>query len=232
MRGDALGRRRKSFSCSEPKEEAPPLMSIEPSRIPAPPAENGPVNAVCESAETLQLLARRRSTKIAALGAPGPSSEEIDALITLAARTPDHGKLAPWRFVVIDGESRARAGEALANVVATEAPEDTARIEITRGHFMRAPVCVMVVSTAQPHAKIPEWEQVLSAGAACYGLLIAAHAMGYAGAWLSEWPVYDAKARTALGLEDFERIAGFVFLGTAEAPAIERARKAPLISRF
>jgi nitroreductase len=192
--------------------------------IPALPCNNEPANAACESAETLALLAQRRSTKVMHLAEPAPSAAEIDALIALAARVPDHGKLGPWRFVVIDGEARARAGAALAEVIRNDEGVDASRIDFVRNWFQRAPSCIMVVSTAAPHAKIPEWEQQLSAGAVCFSLLIAAHALGYAGCWLTEWPAYDARARAALGLAEHERVAGFVYLGAPSQPAVERMR--------
>src|SRR5690606_4011008 len=116
---------------------------------------------------------------------------EIDALIRLAARVPDHGKLGPWRFVVIEGDARARDGEALATVIAGDDGVDEVRLNAARNLCNRAPAVVMVVSTAAPHAKIPEWEQQLSSGAVCFAMLLAAHAMGYAGCWLTEWPTYD-----------------------------------------
>ncbi len=199
-------------------------MPLSVEAVPPAPAENEPANAICESAETLALLARRRSTKIAELTEPGPSAAQLEALIRLAARVPDHGKLGPWRFVIIEGEARERAGAKLADVIVNDAGVDASRLAFARGNFMRAPVCVMVISTAAPHPKIPEWEQTLSSAAACYGLLIAAHAMGFAGAWLTEWPTYDARARAALGCTEHEKIAGFVFLGSPGKPAIERFR--------
>ena len=177
------------------------------------------------SAETLELLAKRRSTKIAHLGAPGPTRAELESLLRLAVRVPDHGKLAPWRFLILEGAGRARAGAALAAIKATDgAGEEEQAQERTR--FERAPVAVAVISRAAPHAKIPEWEQQLSAGALCYNLLLAAHAAGFAGCWLTEWPAYDARARAALGLAEHERIAGFVYLGTEREPATERPRPA------
>lgn len=199
-------------------------MTLPASAIPAAPKENDPVNAVNESAEMLALLARRRSTKIAHLVEPGPSPDQIDALIALSTRVPDHGKIGPWRFVVIDGDARARAGEALAQVIAHDAGVDDAKLAAARGIFLRAPSCAMVVSSPKPSPKVPEWEQIMSAGAVCFALLLGAHAMGFAGAWLTEWPAFDARARKALGLADHERIAGFVYLGTAREPAIERVR--------
>lgn len=202
--------------------------------IPAQPAEGQPADAVHESAETLALLARRRSSKVMHLVEPAPTSAEIDALIALAARVPDHGKLGPWRFVVFEGDARARAGEALANAIANDSGVDQARLDHTSNLLQRAPACVMVVSAAQPHPKIPEWEQQLSSGAACFSLLLAAHAMGYGGCWLTEWPAYDARARAALGLAEHERIAGIIYLGTPREGAIERVRAdvSTRISRF
>lgn len=199
-------------------------MPLPLSVIPAQPLENEPANAVNESAETLALLALRRSSKLMHLAEPAPTSAELDALVALAARVPDHGKLGPWRFVMIEGEARARAGAALAEVVKNDDGVDEARLAFVRDTFLRAPSCVMVVSSPQPSKKVPEWEQQLSAGAVCYNLLIAAHALGYAGCWLTEWHAFDVRAAQALGLGDNERIAGFVYLGTPSVGAAERVR--------
>ncbi|MEZ5996394.1 MAG: nitroreductase [Hyphomonadaceae bacterium] len=194
-------------------------MSLSPDAAPPAPIENEPCNATLESAETLALLARRRSTKVVHFAEPGPTPAQMETLLRLAARVPDHGKLGPWRFVVIEGAARARAGQALAGLTA-----DAQGAEIARNTFLRAPACVMVVSCAQPHAKIPEWEQQLSAGAACFALLVAAHAMGFGGCWLTGWPCYDERARAALGLAPHERIAGFIHLGTPAETPTERVR--------
>jgi nitroreductase len=209
-------------------------MTLPASAIPAAPKDNDLVNASYESAETLALLARRRSTKIAHFAEPGPSPEQIDALIALSTRVPDHGKLGPWRFVVIDGDARERAGEALAQVIAHDDGVDDARLAAARGLFLRAPSCVMVVSSPKPSPKVPEWEQIMSAGAVCFALLLSAHAMGFAGAWITEWPAFDARARKALGLAEHEHVAGFVYLGTAREPATERVRATPegRVTRF
>jgi nitroreductase len=209
-------------------------MPLSLSVIPPAPREGEPCEAVHESADTLALLARRRSTKVAHFIEPGPSSEEIDAFIRLAARVPDHGKLGPWRFMVMEGEARGRAGEAIAAVIAGDEGVDELRLTAARNHFKRAPAVVMVVSTAAPHAKIPEWEQQLSSGAVCFSMLVAAHALGYAACWLTEWPAYDARTRAALGLAQHERVAGFVYLGTAREQPTERVRAdaAARISRF
>lgn len=209
-------------------------MTIHPDHIPPSPAENAPANASRQSAETLALMAERRSTKLMFLQEPGPTPAQLDALLRLAARAPDHGKIGPWRFILIEEDGRARAGEALANVIEADAGIDAARLDFERKRFLQAPVSIVVVSTAQPHAKVPEWEQQLSAGAVCYGLLIAAHAMGFAGCWLTEWMAYDARGRAALGLAEHERIAGIVYLGTAGAAVTERQRAdyASRVSKF
>lgn len=199
-------------------------MPLPLSAIPSQPHENEPADAVRESAETLALLARRRSLKLMHLTAPAPSREELDALINLAGRVPDHGKLGPWRFVIIDGDARDRAGAALEQVIRNDEGVDDARREFVRDWFKRAPACVMVVSSPHPNPKVPEWEQVLSSGAVCFNLLLAAHALGYAGSWLTEWPTFDERARAALGLSAEERIAGFVYLGTPGQAASERVR--------
>lgn len=209
-------------------------MPLPVSSIPVPLHENERANAALESAETLTLLARRRSTKVVHFTDQGPTSAEIDALLALAARVPDHGKLGPWRFVVIEGHARAHAGEALAQAIANDEGVDESRRAAARETFLRAPVCVMVVSTAAPHPKIPEWEQQLSAGAACFALLLGAHAMGYGGCWLTGWPAYVARARAALGVAEGERVAGFIHLGVAREAPTERVRAdwAARVSRF
>jgi nitroreductase len=207
-------------------------MTLTAADIPAAPRENEPAAAAQESLETLALMARRRSAKVAHLAEPAPTGADLDALIDLAARVPDHGKLGPWRFVVIEGDARARAGAGVARAI--EADADAGRIEAARALFLRAPACVMVVSSPKPNVKVPEWEQVLSSGAVCFAMLLGAHAMGYAGCWLTEWPAFDARVRAALGLSDEERVAGFVYLGSAREPAIERVRAdaASRITRF
>jgi nitroreductase len=209
-------------------------MPLPLSAIPPSPQDNEPANAAMQSPETLALLARRRSSKLMHLADPPPSDGEIDALIRLAGRVPDHGKLGPWRFVVIGGEARDRAGALLADVIRNDEGVDQDRIEFVRGWFKRAPVCILVVSSPKTNPKVPEWEQQLSAGAACFSLLIAAHALGYAGCWLTEWPAFDARARAALGLAPEERVAGFVYLGTSTQGAAERVRAdvTARISRF
>lgn len=209
-------------------------MTVDARLVPEPPPLDAALPWAQPSLETLALLSQRRSTKIIHLIEPGPTPAQLEALLRLAMRAPDHGKLAPWRFLVIEEEGRARAGEALARVIAGDPGVDEGRLVIERERFLRSPLCVTVISTAQPHPKIPEWEQQLSAGVVCFQLLLAAHAMGYGGCWLTGWACYDARARSSLGLIDHERIAGFIHLGSADRPAEERPRPSleGRVSRF
>ena len=176
--------------------------------------------------ECLDVLATRRSAPPPMLTAPGPSTEQLDRLLTIASRVPDHGKLVPWRFILFSGEGRAKAGEVIAEVFATGNPQAEAkRLEVERRRFS-APLVIGVVSRAAPHAKIPEWEQVMSAGAVCMNLTVAANAMGYATTWLTEWYAYDRAVLQRLGVAPHEKIAGFIHVGTAPEPREDRVRPA------
>ena len=185
--------------------------------------------------DALELLKTRRSFKAVELAGPGPSAAEIDTLLTVASRVPDHGKLAPWRFVVFEGAGRDRAGAVIAEVFQKDVPEaDADRVNIERTRLSRAPLVVAVVSKATPHVKIPEWEQLMSGAAACTLLVLAANALGYVATWLTEWYAYDARVRTALGLAADERIVGFVHIGTLARPQEDRPRPAlaDIVTRF
>jgi nitroreductase len=130
--------------------------------------------------DALDLLKTRRSFKAVELSAPGPSAAEIDTLLTVASRVPDHGKLAPWRFIVFEGDARRAAGEPIASAFRAKYPDaKPEQVEAERERLLRAPLVIAVVSRAAPHVKIPEWEQVLSCGAAAMNLVTAAHALGY-----------------------------------------------------
>ncbi len=172
----------------------------------------------------LDLLLRRRSVLARNLGEPGPNEDELRQILAAGARVPDHGKLAPWRFIIIRGAARQRLGKVLA--AATREAEPSAsesRLALEEQRFLRVPVTVAVVSRVQV-CKIPEWEQVLSSGAACQNLLNATHALGYHGQWLTEWYAYAPAVLEALGLGEGERIAGFVYMGTAVNAPEERQR--------
>jgi nitroreductase len=185
--------------------------------------------------DALDLLKTRRSVKPIELSGPAPSRDEIDNLLTVAARVPDHGKLTPWRFILFEGAARLTAGEKIASVFAADHAEATPdQIDFERKRLARAPLVVAVVSRAGPHVKIPEWEQQLSAGAAAMNLVLAAHAMGYAASWITEWYAYDRRVLDALGLAANERIAGFVHIGRSAKPPEERDRPklADIVTRF
>ena len=168
----------------------------------------------------LSLLTTRRSGKPRDLIAPGPDADQLRTILTIAARTPDHGKLFPWRFVTISDRD---AFAALLHDAAADDPDAPASAALDL-FAQQSPTLVAVLSTpVRPH-KIPVWEQELSAGAACMNLLHAAHAMGFAGGWLSGWASYQESVLTALGGDDGDRIAGFIFLGTPVGEMTERPR--------
>ena len=186
-------------------------------------------------ADALDLLKMRRSVKPAELSAPGPSPAQLDDLLTVAARVPDHGKLTPWRFIVFEGAARDSAGEIVHDIFRTDNPNaDDTRLTAERMRFARAPLVVAVVSRAAAYVKIPEWEQVLSAGAAAMNLVVAAHAMGFAANWITEWYAYDRRVLERLGLAPHERIAGFVHIGTPASPPQDRDRPPleAIVTRF
>jgi len=185
--------------------------------------------------DALELLKTRRSFKAIELSGPAPSPAEIDMLLTVASRVPDHGKLAPWRFIVFEGQARRAAGEAIANAFRTKYPDAKAeQIEAERDRLARAPLVIAVVSRAAPHVKIPEWEQVLSAGAAAMNLVTTAHALVYGANWITEWYAYDRAVLDALGLAPHERIAGFIHIGRPPGPPEDRPRPslAEIATRF
>ncbi len=176
----------------------------------------------------IDFLSRRRSVKPDKLTAPAPSATELQTILTIASRVPDHKKLAPWRFIVIEGDARARLGEVVAEacIAAEKEPPSHVRLDTERGRFMRAPMVIAVVSRVTPHRSAPEWEQVLSAGAACLNLCLAANALGYGTSWISEWVAYNQTIGAALGLGENERIAGFIYVGTPADRPEERERPA------
>jgi nitroreductase len=177
--------------------------------------------------DALDLLARRRSTRIPDLASPAPDAQALATILTLAARVPDHGKLVPFRFIVFAGEASARAGVALEQVAATKTPDMSAdQRAIERARFARSPMVIAVVSRAAPHPKIPVWEQELAGGVAAAHLCLAAQGLGYGTNWITEWYAYDEAAKSALGIAPQEKVVGFIHIGTALARAEDRPRPA------
>ena len=199
------------------------------------PAHANGASAEIAMPEAIDLLKTRRSVKPIELHGPPPTAAEITTILTVASRVPDHGRLTPWRFVVFEGDARLAAGEKIAEVFRANRPEATPeQIEHERKRLARAPLVVAVVSRAGPHVKIPEWEQVLSAGAAATSLVFAAYALGFAASWLTEWYAYDRRVLDALGLKAEERVAGFVHIGRSETPVEDRTRPAleAIVTRY
>lgn len=182
----------------------------------------------------LDLLLTRRSVK--ALDGPGPSAAELDTMLTAAARVPDHKSLTPWRFIVFEGDARRAFGNALAEILVREdkEPPSEVRLETERQRLMAAPVVIAVISKVADKPGAPEWEQVLSCGAACQNLVIAANALGFGTNWVTRWYAYSPGVARHLGLGAGERIAGFVHVGTAKERQQDRARPSldTVVSRY
>ena len=152
--------------------------------------------------DAIDLLKIRRSVKPREMGAPGPSPAELDTILTIGARVPDHGKLTPWRFIIFEGDARVRAGEVIAKVFARKNPAATPdEIEVEKRRLTDAPLVIGVVSFTKPHPKVPAWEQELSAGASSMNIVTAATALGYGACWLTGWFAFDRDVLDALGIE-------------------------------
>ncbi len=177
------------------------------------------------SESVLNLLLARRSVVANKLGAPGPDAQLLRKILTAAARVPDHKKLVPWRFILFEGEARAAFGQVLADACKSNEPDASGtRLETEAGRFLRAPVVVAVISSFVANPAVPEWEQILSAGAACQNLLTAANAAGFSSQWITEWLAFDEQVCAALGLKEGERVAGFIYIGTAKEKPEDRDR--------
>lgn len=178
------------------------------------------------SHDFLDFLKTRRSTSIKNLIEPGPSPIQIEEMLSIASRVPDHNKLAPWWFVVFDGEARKIFGDVLKDAYLQEDDNATpAKLDLEAERFLRAPLVIAVISRIK-EGKAPQWEQMLSAGAACYNLCLAANAMGFGSNWITEWPAFNENVRTALGCDERDNIAGFVYIGTQGEIPEERERPA------
>lgn len=173
----------------------------------------------------LDIILTRRSVSSKDMCEPGPSPEQLQTLLRAAHRVPDHGKIGPWRFVIFQGDARAAFGRELAAIYQAENPDAPEKaLELQKSLLLRAPLVIAVISTARPHVKVPEWEQVLSAGAACQNILIAAHTMGFGAQWLTEWYSYNDKVKNLLNMEPHHRVAGFIYIGSFAEKPEERVR--------
>ncbi|WP_428030096.1 nitroreductase family protein [Ancylobacter sp.] len=175
----------------------------------------------------LARLEERRSSPLRCLVEPGPTDTELSRMLSLAARVPDHGRLTPWRFIVVAGDARRELGERLDALYARQNAElPASKGDMWTLYLMRAPVTVVLVSRPDPASKVPEWNQVLSCGAASMGLTVAASAMGFATQWLLKWPGRDPDAAALLGVGATERIAGFIHVGRPAMIVEDRPRPA------
>jgi nitroreductase len=185
--------------------------------------------------DTIDLLKMRRSVKPREMSGPGPSPADLETILTIGARVPDHGKLTPWRFIVFEGDARARAGEVIASVFARKNPEaPPAEIDAERRRLTDAPLVIGVVSFTKPHPKVPPWEQELSAGASAMNIVTAATALGYGACWLTGWFAFDRDVLDGLGLKPDEKFAGFIHIGTTSKVIEDRPRPtlADIVTRF
>jgi nitroreductase len=173
----------------------------------------------------IDFLLTRRSSKPALLGEPGPTPGEVEKILTAAARVPDHKRMVPWRFIIFEGDARARFGERLAEICAAEeADVSQVRLETERQRFLRAPLVVCAVYAPRSGAPVPEIEQTLSAGAACFNICLAANALGYGTSWITEWYAFSKSVADLIGLQGDEQVAGFIYIGTASETQPDRER--------
>lgn len=174
--------------------------------------------------ELSTFLKTRRSSKVATLTAPAPTAEQLQDMLTIAARVPDHGKYHPWYFIVFEGDARAEVGQHLRTAFAAENPDAApAKLDLEAERFLRAPLVIAVVSRIR-EGKNAQWEQILSAGAACYNLCLAANAAGYGSNWLTEWYAYSPTFKNLMGLDEYDHFAGFIYIGTANEQQEDRER--------
>lgn len=177
------------------------------------------------SSPIIDFLSTRKSAPINEMTEPGPSQSEIETILRIASRVPDHGKLAPWRFILYRGEARAEAGKQLAALAEElEGPLQEGRRQQELTRFSRAPLVIGVVFVPKPHPKIPDWEKFLSSGAAAMNVVLAANALGYAANWISNWYSDLPEGRRRLGLKPEERVAGFIHIGSHQGEIFERPR--------
>jgi nitroreductase len=173
----------------------------------------------------LDLLKTRTSPKAQDLIPPAPSEAQLHEMLTIASRVPDHGMMKPWRFIVMPKETRTPIVDKLvANFRAGNPNATEAEADKQRARFGGSPLIVTVVCKISPNPKVPDVEQLLSAGAACMNLLNAAHAFGFGANWLTGWAAFDKSSKELFGLADNEQIAGFVHIGTLKGEVFQRPR--------
>ena len=179
-----------------------------------------------DASGVLAFLLTRRSVRAAAMTEPGPDPRQLEQILTAAARVPDHKKLAPWRFIVFSGAARSAFGDVLAQACAAEEtdPPSPVRLATERARFERAPTVVVLISQISQKPGVPEWEQILSCGAAGQNMCLAANALGFGTQWITEWYAYSPLVAKALGLADNERVAGFIYIGTPAERQADRDR--------
>jgi nitroreductase len=185
--------------------------------------------------DAINLLKTRRSVKPREMTGPGPSPADLETILTIGARVPDHGKLAPWRFIVFEGDARHRAGEVIAGVFARKNPNATpAEIDVEKRRLTDAPLVIGLVSFTRPHPKVPAWEQELSAGASAMNIVTAATALGYGACWLTGWFAFDRDVLDGLGLKADEKLAGLIHIGTVSKSSEDRPRPvlSEIVTRF
>jgi nitroreductase len=185
--------------------------------------------------DAVELLKTRRSVKPREMTSPGPSPAELETILTIGARVPDHGKLAPWRFIIFEGDARVRAGDVIASVFARKNPNASpAEIDVEKRRLTDAPLVIGVVSLTKPHPKVPQWEQEMSAGASAMNIVTAATALGYGACWLSGWFSFDRDVLDGFGLKADEKLAGFVHIGSVSKPSEDRPRPvlSDIVTRF
>lgn len=185
--------------------------------------------------DAIELLKTRRSVKPREMTGPGPSPAELETILTIGARVPDHGKLAPWRFIIFEGDGRQRAGDVIAKVFARKNPgAPAADVETERKRLTDAPLVIGIVSFTKPHPKVPAFEQELSAGASAMNIVTAATALGYGACWLTGWFSFDRDVLDCLGLKPDEKLAGLVHIGTPTKPSEDRPRPflSEIVTRF
>ena len=174
--------------------------------------------------ETIDLLLNRRSLVASKLTTPGPTQDELDLILRCAIRVPDHGKLSPWRIKVFEGAAREDLGRKWGDIFKKNNPDASpAQLTAEYERPSRAPL-LLIISTKLQEARIPKWEQILSGGAVCQNILVAATALGYHSQWLSEWPNYDDEVKAASGLKETDEFLGFIYIGSAVEKPSERKR--------